>query len=45
MLAQGDVPVSGTTMTVPAATAVRRDDIADVEVRTADGTVVLRLGA
>ncbi len=29
--------VSGTTMTVPAATAVRRDDIADVEVRTTDG--------
>lgn len=37
--------VSGTTMTVPAATAVRRDDIADVEVRTTDGRVVLRLGA
>ena len=37
--------VSGTTMQVPAATSVARDDIASVEVRTSSGTVVLRLGA
>jgi hypothetical protein len=37
--------VSGTTMEVPAATSVRRDDIASVEVRTPDGRVVLRLDA
>jgi hypothetical protein len=37
--------VDGTTMRVPAATAVVRDDIATVEVRTADGRVVLRLDA
>jgi hypothetical protein len=32
-------------MEVPAATSVGRDDIADVEVRTTDGRVVLRLDA
>lgn len=37
--------VSGTTMRVPAATAVARDDITSVEVRTTDGRVVLRLDA
>lgn len=37
--------VSGTTMTVPAATSVALDDIASVEVRTPDGRVVLRLDA
>lgn len=37
--------VDGTTMEVPAATSVGRDDIADVEVRTTDGRVVLRLDA
>jgi hypothetical protein len=37
--------VDGTTMTVPAATSVGRDDIARVEVRTTDGRVVLRLDA
>lgn len=37
--------VSGTTMDVPAATSVPRDDIARVEVRTTDGRVVLRLDA
>ena len=37
--------VDGTTMRVPAATSVVRDDIATVEVRTADGRVVLRLDA
>lgn len=37
--------VSGTTMQVPAATSVTRDDIVDVEVRTTDGRVVLRLDA
>lgn len=37
--------VDGTTMRVPAATSVGRDDIATVEVRTADGRVVLRLDA
>lgn len=37
--------VDGTTMKVPAATSVGRDDIATVEVRTADGRVVLRLDA
>ena len=37
--------VDGTTMEVPAATSVRRDDIATVEVRTVDGRVVLRLDA
>lgn len=37
--------VDGTTMKVPAATSVGRDDIADVEVRTPDGRVVLRLVA
>lgn len=37
--------VDGTTMKVPAATSVVRDDIATVEVRTADGRVVLRLDA
>ncbi|WP_374455512.1 anti-sigma factor [Nocardioides sp.] len=37
--------VSGTTMTVPAATSVTRDDLASVEVRTPDGRVVLRLDA
>jgi hypothetical protein len=37
--------VSGTTMKVPAATSVTRDDIASVEVRTTDGRVVLRLDA
>lgn len=37
--------VDGTTMEVPAATSAGRDDIADVEVRTTDGRVVLRLAA
>ena len=37
--------VDGTTMRVPAATSVTRDDIATVEVRTSDGRVVLRLDA
>ena len=37
--------VDGATMNVPAATSVGRDDIADVEVRTIDGRVVLRLDA
>jgi hypothetical protein len=37
--------VDGTTMRVPAATSVGRDDIATVEVRTTDGRVVLRLDA
>jgi hypothetical protein len=37
--------VDGTTMRVPAATSVARDDIAGVEVRTSDGRVVLRLDA
>jgi hypothetical protein len=37
--------VTGTTMEVPAATSVDRDDIARVEVRTTDGRVVLRLDA
>lgn len=37
--------VTGTTMEVPAATSVARDDIATVEVRTTDGRVVLRLDA
>ncbi len=37
--------VSGTTMTVPAATSVVREDIATVEVRTTTGRVVLRLDA
>lgn len=37
--------VSGTTMTVPAATSVVREDIATVEVRTTSGRVVLRLDA
>lgn len=37
--------VGGTTMQVPAATSVVRDDIAAVEVRTTDGRVVLRLRA
>jgi hypothetical protein len=37
--------VDGTTMKVPAATSVVRDDIATVEVRTAGGRVVLRLDA
>lgn len=37
--------VSGTTMTVPAATAVTRDELRSVEVRTPDGRVVLRLDA
>ncbi len=37
--------VDGTTMKVPAATSVMRDDIATVEVRTTDGRVVLRLDA
>lgn len=37
--------VSGTTMEVPAATSVPRDDIASVEVRTVDGRVVLRMDA
>jgi hypothetical protein len=37
--------VDGTTMRVPAATSVTRDDIATVEVRTAGGRVVLRLDA
>lgn len=37
--------VDGTTMKVPAATSVVRDDIATVEVRTADGRVVLRVDA
>ena len=37
--------VDGTTMRVPAATSVGRDDIATVEVRTPDGRVVLRLDA
>lgn len=37
--------LSGTTMTVPAATSVTRDDLASVEVRTPDGRVVLRLDA
>ena len=37
--------VSGTTMTVPAATSAVREDIATVEVRTTSGRVVLRLDA
>ena len=37
--------VDGTTMRVPAATSVVRDDIATVEVRTSQGRVVLRLEA
>jgi hypothetical protein len=37
--------VDGTTMRVPAATSVGRDDIATVEVRTPEGRVVLRLDA
>lgn len=37
--------VDGTTMRVPAATSVVRNDIATVEVRTPDGRVVLRLDA
>jgi hypothetical protein len=37
--------VDGTTMRVPAATSVARDDIATVEVRTPGGRVVLRLDA
>lgn len=37
--------VDGTTMRVPAATSVTRDDIRTVEVRTSDGRVVLRLDA
>ena len=37
--------VGGTTMQVPAATSVVRAQIASVEVRTADGRVVLRLRA
>jgi hypothetical protein len=37
--------VDGTTMQVPAATSVAREDIASVEVRTSDGRVVLRLDA
>ena len=37
--------VDGTTMRVPAATSVARDDIATVEVRTTDGRVVLRADA
>lgn len=37
--------VDGTTMRVPAATSVVRDDIATVEVRTPGGRVVLRLDA
>jgi hypothetical protein len=37
--------VSGTTMTVPAATSAAREDIATVEVRTTSGRVVLRLDA
>ncbi len=37
--------VGGTTMQVPAATSVVRAHIASVEVRTADGRVVLRLRA
>lgn len=37
--------VDGTTMRVPAATSVGRDDIATVEVRTTDGRVVLRADA
>ncbi len=37
--------VTGTTMKVPAATSVARDDLASVEVRTTDGRVVLRLDA
>ena len=37
--------LSGATMEVPAATSVRRDDIASVEVRTTSGRVVLRLDA
>jgi hypothetical protein len=37
--------VDGTTMRVPAATSVARDDIASVEVRTTDGRVVLRADA
>jgi hypothetical protein len=37
--------VDGTTMRVPAATSITRQDIAHVEVRTSDGRVVLRLDA
>lgn len=37
--------VDDTTMRVPAATSVARDDIATVEVRTSGGRVVLRLDA
>jgi hypothetical protein len=37
--------VDGTTMHVPAATSVAREDIASVEVRTSEGRVVLRLDA
>jgi len=37
--------IGGTTMQVPAATSVVRAQIASVEVRTADGRVVLRLRA
>ena len=37
--------VAGTTMQVPAATSVVRDEIAAVEVRTTSGRVVLRLRA
>lgn len=37
--------VSGTTITVPAATSVARDDLRSVEVRTSEGRVVLRLDA
>jgi len=35
--------IGGTTMRLPAATAVDRDDIGSVEVRTASGRVVLEL--
>ena len=37
--------VDGTTMRVPAATSVGRDEIAAIEVRTTDGRVVLRADA
>ncbi|WP_457205277.1 anti-sigma factor family protein [Nocardioides sp. P5_C9_2] len=37
--------ISGTTMQVPAATSVARDEIRSVEVRTTTGLVVLRLRA
>lgn len=37
--------VAGTTMQIPAATSVVREDIASVEVRTTDARVVLRLRA